>query len=609
MLSLHARRLGDSDGVAGKTRRLEFRGGRTGGGLRTTIHEFGIWLAAVSMFGCPSKSNVEAEASGGTGGGTDGFETDAVPGQSNPEESATEGEVDSAEGSGSASAGASQGDESGPASGSSGGDTSGGEDSGNSTDTGGSTGGDGEPVDGGNAHDISVRRVSVNQGADSALAQAGAALAGPTVPLVSRRRALVSAWWTLEPSFASREIVGRLTLEFPSGEREIYEHSIYVSAATGADLSTPHFEWVIPPAAMLPGTRYVVSLHETDPDIAPPSMPPRMPEVGWGDLELGPTERRLRIELVPYRHINCGATAHVDAGVVADMEAFLTSYLPVEEVEMEIHSQVNFGGVMFPMDDVLNNLTSLRGSENPASDVFYYGYLNPCEFQAEQYCGGGLAWRDSDGVVVSPGYRVAVGGPPCNTSAPEFADIDLQTMVHELSHNLGRGHVNCSGTEGGVDPEYPYANGLTGTWGWDIRTGEVHEPTDVDFMGYCIAGYDWWSSDYGWSINAEQLISVNLAQGEITASYDQQLLLTVHPDGRRTATLIRVAPPDETDAWVDVTWSDQFETERLPASRVHVADSDAERFVVALPPGRAAALQRAVLRADRGPLEFRMREF
>lgn len=604
-----------------------------GGQLKKTTCEWGAWLVTVAVFGCQPKASGDGDegssGSGSAGGATEG--TGPVPGQSDPQGSGTEG-------GGGSSAGPS-GDHDGDGGDSHGSDTHGSVTTGSTESTATSAGMDssgtnestttgdhgsssestrgqgdtgqstttgqgGDDLALANAHDIAVRRVSVNQGTDSALAEAGMLLLSPSVPLVPQRRALFSAWWELDPGFVARDVIGRLTLEPPLGDVVVYEQTLYIAGATGADLSAPHFEWSVPPESVQQGTRYVVSFHEIEADAPGPADPPRLPVEGWAELELDPTPRDLRIELVPYRHVDCGATAHVDAGVVADMEAFLTSYLPVGEVHIDVHEQVDFSGTMFPMDGVLDHLTALRGQEGPASDVFYYGYLNPCEFQAEQYCGGGLAWRDPEGIVVSPGYRAGVGGPPCNTPDPDFADIDLQTMVHELSHNFGRAHVNCSGMEAGVDPNYPHPNGTTGTWGWDIQTQEVHEPTDVDFMGYCIAGYDWWSSDYGWAITVEQLGAVNLDASDPIALYGPQVLLTIHPDGRRTTSVIRVAPPSRTDAWVEVSRSDRFDTERIPAAKVYVADSDAERYVFTPPAGRLDLVERVVFDSPRGPLEF-----
>jgi hypothetical protein len=43
------------------------------------------------------------------------------------------------------------------------------------------------------------------------------------------------------------------------------------------------------------------------------------------------------------------------------------------------------------------------------------------------------------------------------------------------------------------DPNYPYAGGVTGQWGYDLVAGTLKPPTNTDLMGYC--GNNW-ISDY-----------------------------------------------------------------------------------------------------------------
>ena len=67
-------------------------------------------------------------------------------------------------------------------------------------------------------------------------------------------------------------------------------------------------------------------------------------------------------------------------------------------------------------------------------------------------------------------------------------------MAHEVGHNLSLAHAPCGGA-GGPDPEYPYANGSIGVWGYDFRDGTVVSPDRRrDIMGYCYE--QGWLSDY-----------------------------------------------------------------------------------------------------------------
>ena len=86
-------------------------------------------------------------------------------------------------------------------------------------------------------------------------------------------------------------------------------------------------------------------------------------------------------------------------------------------------------------------------------------------------------------------------GLPGGLSAVGYdADPDrARVMAHELGHNWGRMHSPC-GSPGGVDPDYPYAGGLIGVYGLDMRDGILKPPTSPDIMGNCTNSP--WVSDY-----------------------------------------------------------------------------------------------------------------
>ena len=67
-------------------------------------------------------------------------------------------------------------------------------------------------------------------------------------------------------------------------------------------------------------------------------------------------------------------------------------------------------------------------------------------------------------------------------------------LAHEVGHNLNLDHAPCGGALN-TDPEFPYANGSIGMWGYDFRNSTVLSPNRRrDIMGYC---YDQgWLSDY-----------------------------------------------------------------------------------------------------------------
>ncbi len=67
------------------------------------------------------------------------------------------------------------------------------------------------------------------------------------------------------------------------------------------------------------------------------------------------------------------------------------------------------------------------------------------------------------------------------------------TYAHELGHNMNLRHAPC-GSAGGPDPDYPYDDGSSGIWGYNIERGRLIDPEQYrDLMGYCTPD---WVSDF-----------------------------------------------------------------------------------------------------------------
>ena len=70
--------------------------------------------------------------------------------------------------------------------------------------------------------------------------------------------------------------------------------------------------------------------------------------------------------------------------------------------------------------------------------------------------------------------------------------LDGRIIAHELGHNMNLRHAPCGGPAG-LDPDYPYVDGTTGTWGYDLLSGSLVSPRNHDLMSYCPPG---WISDF-----------------------------------------------------------------------------------------------------------------
>ena len=67
-------------------------------------------------------------------------------------------------------------------------------------------------------------------------------------------------------------------------------------------------------------------------------------------------------------------------------------------------------------------------------------------------------------------------------------------LAHEVGHSLDLSHAPC-GDAGNPDPDFPYADGGIGAWGYDFRDGVVVNRGAADVMGYC---HPAWISDYSY---------------------------------------------------------------------------------------------------------------
>ncbi|HJV91153.1 MAG TPA: IPT/TIG domain-containing protein [Holophagaceae bacterium] len=133
---------------------------------------------------------------------------------------------------------------------------------------------------------------------------------------------------------------------------------------------------------------------------------------------------------------------------------------------------------------LLNDLTTKHQLDG-ASNRYYYGSLKV------GYGGGvaGLGW-----VPNSPSsafqQRTAIGWD--KTGYGDGGDYTY-VFAHETGHTMGREHSPCGGAAG-PDPNYPYAGGSIGMWGYDTVQNQLKDPSVTkDIMGYCSPN---WVSDY-----------------------------------------------------------------------------------------------------------------
>lgn len=427
---------------------------------------------------------------------------------------------------------------------------------------------------------IAPTGVHVNQGVAVAIADAGTAIAGGTrsARVIHGRRTLVFGTWTLAPDFVPHMIRAELHLVHADGTEEVVASEMLVQGASGPNEVDAHFTWTLEPAQLPAGTRWFMSLHELE--LAPDGMPPaapRLPASGDSELDDEDGNQRIRVTFIPYRHQygGCDRVAPSDAAIVDGHRRAMQQMYPTQQVEITVHPEVVFTGSMATLDATLMNTLDLRAAEAPAADVYYYGFLAPCE----ESNAGGLGYQPGNPTSVEDGWqRVAVG------VYYDFAlDYSYGTMVHEIGHNHGRPHVGCAGTEGTVDAAYPIPGGAIGVLGWGVEDGLFRSAAATDFMTYC---ENQWVSPYGWSRALTVIDALTVAVGgappPTPVDDGPGAAVLVVRDGEVTAaTRIRELTPRRTEG--TARWLlDDGSIEWATWQRDAVPDSDAEFFTVAL---------------------------
>ncbi|NWJ40706.1 MAG: hypothetical protein HXX12_07020 [Geothrix sp.] len=172
--------------------------------------------------------------------------------------------------------------------------------------------------------------------------------------------------------------------------------------------------------------------------------------------------------------------------------ARLAKMYPVASVDVQVGAPFTGSFSALTSDDsdgswsgTLNDLTTKHQADG-ASDRYYYGALNV------SYANGiaGLGWVPNT-PSSSFSTRTAIGWD----KTTGYADGGLfpEVFAHETGHNMGRQHSPCNGA-GSPDPNYPYASGLIGVWGYDSVNNALLSPLTIhDIMGYCP---NVWVSDY-----------------------------------------------------------------------------------------------------------------
>jgi hypothetical protein len=359
---------------------------------------------------------------------------------------------------------------------------------------------------------LSLDEVAIFQAVKISVVKAGVK-ATSTTPIVAGRDGLVRLYVKPASGWTSKSVTAVLSLTAADGTAFPQVTSTKTIGAASTDAAPDStFNFMVPGSSLPVGVKFAVAL--TDPSAtetpAGASSTARFP--ADGSLAILGTKNsgaQLKVKIVPVQYQADGSNRLPVVGA-AQVEAYRLAMLaiyPTAKVEMTVRapfawaSRISASGSGF--GGILQAMVDLRQTDNAPDDVYYFGAFAPSA-SFSSYCQGGCVTGLS-GVNTfpdDPTGRASVG--------VGFGDVDSTgTMTHEVGHAHGRSHAPCGGASG-PDPQFPYATGGIGTWGYNIVTKALIDPAQgKDLMGYCSPE---WVSDYTYAALFDRIAFVNGAK-------------------------------------------------------------------------------------------------
>lgn len=364
---------------------------------------------------------------------------------------------------------------------------------------------------------LSITDVAVFQAVKVPVVTAGAAVApsARNAPVIVGRPALVRVYVTPDPAYDGAPVTAELRLVDGTSRLPIVKDTKSIaSASTDADVAST-FNFEVPAESLPAGVSYQVLLTSKSGKVPNGTSAARFPSDGGVQSLDAQASGKLKIVIVPvkYDYDGSGRTPDVSAAQLERYRQTFMAQYAVTDVEVTTREPWSYASAIAAtgsgFSQVLDAVMELRKADSAATDVYYYGALAPTpSFKA--FCARGCVTGLSTVVenVRTSFLRASVG--------VGFAGQDsANTAAHEIGHAHGRGHAPCGGAKN-VDASFPYADGATGVWGYDILTKTFISPTEGrDLMGYCP---NEWVSDYTFSALFTRIAAVNGAAPSSTGA-------------------------------------------------------------------------------------------
>lgn len=375
------------------------------------------------------------------------------------------------------------------------------------------------PADGALVTDLSITRITLNQGVALDLMEDGSAI-NPDAAVIQNRPGMLRVFVDRGDDWEDREVTADLSFFDEGGEflglvsdtKMVSEDSSEndTSSTINIEIAAEHFQ---------SSTRFRVSLVEADGETRPGT--PGVAQWPEGDDDAQDLDARsaggpLRIILVPiqYEADGSGRLPDTSEKQVSIYRDWLMRLYPASEVDIEVQQPLPWGSQLSPFgtgwSQLLEGLVDYRQSTNLGRETYVYGIFNPASSFAN-YCSSGCVAGLSLSVQdpSNDWARVSIGlGFPGEGSA--------STMVHELGHAHGREHAPCGLGGQPSDSSYPYSGASIGVWGWDVIDGSHRSPsTYLDIMSYCSPG---WVSDYTYDGYHDRMVAVGALASVVPGS-------------------------------------------------------------------------------------------
>ena len=393
------------------------------------------------------------------------------------------------------------------------------------------------------ASNLTLQQIAVYQSVKIPLMTNGTEVttASRNSDVVEGRDTMFRVFVTLGSGWTARDLSARLTLT-PSGGQgtQYYAKQTVTASSTDASLATT-FQIFVPASAMTDSLSYSVEIVEcgSQPVTAGTA---RFPATGDADLGVK-TTGGLKITVIP---LQVGTLLpDTSQAALALYASQMTAMYPIDAISLTVGDTLT---VTSPVDwnTMLDQVRAKRAKDAPSADTYYFGLVKPADSlrtYCQSVCTAGISFVVTKVSQASLRAGVGVG----------FADSDSAlTMAHEVGHGHGRQHAPCAlkgETITGIDPNYPYAKGALGSWGWDSRSQTLFDPTkSTDIMGYC---NNQWMSDYTYAGITTRVAAVNGEPAAMVLALPETLskwrVLLLDPRGPRWGVPIEreVAPEGE----------------------------------------------------------------